>query len=95
MDPKARNNDVHRPIHEYIGRKGKPAACVKLYSAAVKARVRPVGPKKVMGWPDINAYTIPPIPHEVMNSMTPIEPSVMILVKPGPEKRKNELNITS
>ena len=37
---------VHSPTHEYMGRKGMEKKTHHLYSAAVKASVRPVGATK-------------------------------------------------
>jgi hypothetical protein len=45
-------NEVQQPTHAYIGRNGIAKKTHHLYSAAVKASVRPVGATKVMGWPE-------------------------------------------
>ena len=48
----------------------------------MNASVRPVGPTKVMGCPLNILYRIPPMPHDKINSMTPMVPLVIIFVKP-------------
>ena len=62
--------------------KGRPCCCVKQNSDDVKASVRPVGPWKVMGWPEKMLYSIPESPHDTKNSFTPIDPFVMMFVRP-------------
>ena len=74
--------DVQQPTHAYMGKNGMEKATHHLYSAAVKARVSPVGATKVIGWPANAAYAMPQIPHEAMTSATPIEPCVSPAIAP-------------
>ena len=55
---------VHTPHHAYMGRKGTWARAVNWKRAPMKARVRPVGARNVIGWPVMVAYAMPDMPHE-------------------------------
>ena len=77
-----RITDVQIPVHEYNGRNASPLALVKLNSAVINANVSPVGPRKVIGCPQKRLYIMPETPHDKINSITPIVPSVIIFVRP-------------
>mmetsp|Transcript_39754 Transcript_39754/g.78305 ORF Transcript_39754/g.78305 Transcript_39754/m.78305 type:complete len:257 (-) Transcript_39754:496-1266(-) len=77
-----RNREVQSPVQVYRGRNGMFWAVAALNRAVVKARVRPVGPMKAIGWPAMAAKTIPAPPHATKNSGTPTKPPVTAEVIP-------------
>mmetsp|Transcript_36346 Transcript_36346/g.46276 ORF Transcript_36346/g.46276 Transcript_36346/m.46276 type:complete len:121 (-) Transcript_36346:538-900(-) len=73
---------VQSPTHENMGKNGSAFNSQNWYSAVVNTKVSPVGPMKVIGWPQRREYAIPPQPVANKTSTTPSVPPVSVALIP-------------
>jgi hypothetical protein len=88
---------VHRPTHEYIGKKGRPFNEQNRNKPEMKASVRPVGAIKAIGWPHMTAYACKDVSWKMRRGIQqyPDEPTQLTMPLAPALKRNSTTPIES